>query len=172
MLALMLMAAIAASPKAGPAKDETSLVLNIKPAQVVVYLDGRKLGTADKVNTVKVKPGDHTIKLVLKKDSSEDVVTVKKGQKKVWEFDMTDSGDPSQKPKSEGAGTAPAVPWAGSRMAWAGRATEPCPGGRGASMLCASRSLGGGSSAPFARVRGRFRGRVAELCLRVAFVDA
>lgn len=110
MLALILMAAISASPKAGPAKDDTALILNIKPAQVVVYLDGKKLGTADKVNTVKVKPGEHTIKLVLKKDSSEDVVTVKKGQKKIWEFDMTDSGDPSQKPKPEGAQPEPAVP--------------------------------------------------------------
>ena len=37
----------------------------------------------------------------VKKDSSEDIVTVKSGQKKVWQFDMTDSGDPSQKPKPE-----------------------------------------------------------------------
>lgn len=109
MYALLLALAVAASPKA-PAKEETALVLNIKPAEVVVYLDGRKLGTADKVSTVKVKPGDHTIKLVLKKDSSEDVVTVKKGQKKVWEFDMTDSGDPSQKPKPEVPTDAPPPP--------------------------------------------------------------
>jgi hypothetical protein len=101
MLAFMLAVAIAASPKAAPAKDETQLVISVKPAQVVIYLDSKKLGTADQVHAVKVKPGDHHIRLTLKRDSSEDVVTVKKGQKKVWEFDMTDSGDPSQKPKPD-----------------------------------------------------------------------
>jgi hypothetical protein len=98
MLAYLFALALAASPNSAAPKQETQLVIDVKPAQVVIYLDNRKIGTASKVHTVKVEPGDHRIKLTLNKDSSEDIVTVKKGQKKVWEFDMTDSGDPSQKP--------------------------------------------------------------------------
>jgi hypothetical protein len=99
MLALMLAVAFAASPQPALAKPETQLVIEVKPPQVVIFLDNKKLGTAAKVYTLKVSPGDHQIRLTLKRDSSEEVVTVKKGQKKIWRFDMTDSGDLS--PKSE-----------------------------------------------------------------------
>ncbi len=116
MLALMLAAALAASPQTAPAKQETQLVIDVKPAQVIIFLDNKRLGTAAKIYTLKVSPGDHQIRLTLKRDSSEEVVTVKKGQRKIWQFDMTDSGEPSQKPKSEPASPSqpesepPAVP--------------------------------------------------------------
>ena len=102
MLSLILAVALAASPKAAPAR-ETQLVIDVKPAQVVIYLDNKKVGAATKVYTLKVTPGSHNIKLVLNRDSSEDVVSVAKGEKKVWQFDMTDSGAPSQKPSPEEA---------------------------------------------------------------------
>ena len=105
MLPLMLAVALAASPKPAPAKQETQLVIEVKPAQVVIYLDNKKLGTAEKAYTLKVAPGDHKIRLTLNKDSSEDVVTVKKGQKQTWQFDMTDSGDPAQKANTEPGGS-------------------------------------------------------------------
>jgi hypothetical protein len=102
MLSLILAVALAAAPKTAAAKQETMLVISVKPAQVIIFLDGRKLGTAAKEYKLKVTPGDHHIKLQLKKDSSEEIVSVKKGQKRAWSFDMTDSGDPGAKPKQDG----------------------------------------------------------------------
>jgi hypothetical protein len=99
MLAFILAATLAASPTTASPK-ETQLVIDVKPAQVVIFLDNKKVGMASKVYTLKVRPGDHVIRLTLKSDSSEEVVTLKQGQKKIWKFDMTDSGEPAQKPES------------------------------------------------------------------------
>jgi hypothetical protein len=95
MLPILLAVAFAAAPK------PTQLVIKVKPAQVVIYLDGRKLGTAAKEYTLNLQPGEHTVRTTLKGDSSEKVIRVKKGERHVFNFDMTDSGDPSQKPKAE-----------------------------------------------------------------------
>lgn len=99
MFALLLSVALSASPKAVPAKP-TQLVLDVKPATVVIYLDNKKVGKATKVWTLTVKPGDHHIKLVSKISSQEEVLSVKQGEKTVGKFDLTDSGDKSQQPSN------------------------------------------------------------------------
>lgn len=111
MNTLLLLVALVASPKASPAKaQETLLVFDVKPAAVTIFLDGKKVGTAAKVHTVKVKPGVHRIQLRLKRDESEAVVTVKKGTKMTFQFDMTDSGAPPEKPPPPKTEDAPAQP--------------------------------------------------------------
>lgn len=101
MLNLILTLALSASPTPAHAKSETKLVLDVKPADVEVYLDDKKLGPASKTYTVTVKPGAHQVKLTRKKDRVEEPVTVNKGETKTWHFDMGDSGastDSSGKP--------------------------------------------------------------------------
>ena len=89
MHVLLLAIALAAAPKT---TDKTELIVKVKPETVVIWVDGKKLGTAKKTYTLKVKPGAHQIKVQNNKDTSEETVVVKKGESKTWELDMTDSG--------------------------------------------------------------------------------
>ncbi len=87
VLTLALAMALAGSPKA-PAK--TLLKLEVKPANAVVYVDGVKKGKGNKVHTVKLQPGRHVIKVVHNKDEHQEVVVVKKGETKHWQWAFED----------------------------------------------------------------------------------
>lgn len=88
MLALALVASLALS--APPAK-KTQLLLDIKPAEVVVFIDGKRRGRADKVKVVPVKAGMHLIKLQRGKDQHQEPVRVKDGESVRWEFAFEDA---------------------------------------------------------------------------------
>ena len=89
MHALILILALTAAPKTS---DKTQLIVKVKPETVIIWVDGKKLGSAKKTYTLNVKPGQHQVKVKNNKDTSEEVVVVKKGESKTWELDMTDSG--------------------------------------------------------------------------------
>jgi hypothetical protein len=75
------------------APPPTQLVIEIKPAGVMVKLDGKKLGPAtDKPFVRKVKPGSHTIRLEHRGDTHEEEVVVKAGEKKTFVLSLEDAG--------------------------------------------------------------------------------
>jgi uncharacterized membrane protein len=51
-----------------------------------VFLDGKKLGTAEKLKFTATKPGSHVVKLMKDKDETEMEIDVKKGQTLKFEF--------------------------------------------------------------------------------------
>ena len=73
------------------AKTKTGISWQVEPEQVVIYLDGKRLGTAGKLKFTKTRPGKHTVRLTLKKDESEMDIEVKKGQtlKFLFKFDQS-----------------------------------------------------------------------------------
>ena len=85
--------ALAASPRPPAASKATQLVLEVQPATVVIFLDNKRVGTAAKPWTLTVKPGDHRIKLVTRIATHEETVSVARGEKKSFRFDLRDSGD-------------------------------------------------------------------------------
>lgn len=108
MLALALATAVALSGAPSTAK-KTQLLLEVKPESVVIYVDGKRKGTAGKVRTVKVTPGTHLIKLVNGRDVHEEPVTVKSGQSLTWKMEFGDDKPKSvrgddEKPSGDGDG--------------------------------------------------------------------
>ncbi|MFO0723377.1 MAG: hypothetical protein U1E65_06330 [Myxococcota bacterium] len=69
---------------AAPVKEEkvekTGISWEVEPAQVVIFLDDKKVGDAGSTKFTEAKPGKHVVKLVLGKDETEMEVNVKKGQ--------------------------------------------------------------------------------------------
>ena len=86
----------------------SQLTLDIKPADTILYVDGKKLGDASKPRTVKLKAGPHEIKLTRKGDTHNDEVVLKPGQHITWKFDFGDDGAPKQPtPTAEPEGDKP-----------------------------------------------------------------
>jgi hypothetical protein len=81
--------ALAMTLAGAPAKP-TRLKLDVKPETCVIYVDGKKRGTAAKPLLVDVTPGKHAIKVENGKDSVEDVAVVKKGDTLTWTYEFTD----------------------------------------------------------------------------------
>lgn len=67
--------AFAVKPRA-----ETGIQWTVSPPEAVVFLDGKKLGTAGNLKFTKATPGKHTIKLTKGGDEAELEVKVTKGQ--------------------------------------------------------------------------------------------
>ena len=63
---------------AEPKKIRTGITFEIMPSDVVIYLDGKKLGIAGKVSTVRTRPGRRRIKLTRNGDETQLEVIVKK----------------------------------------------------------------------------------------------
>jgi hypothetical protein len=90
---------------APPGNGPTRLRLEVKPVSAVIYVDGKKRGTAtDKPLLITVTPGHHQIKVTYKKDSSEEPVTVKKGETLNWKYEFEE--DQPKKPPPEPPGEA------------------------------------------------------------------
>ncbi|MBX2811388.1 MAG: hypothetical protein KTR25_06250 [Myxococcales bacterium] len=62
----------------------------VTPSSVVIYLDGRKLGPADKVSTVRSRPGRRTIRLVRGKDETELQINVRRSETLNFRYDFGD----------------------------------------------------------------------------------
>lgn len=75
---------------AGP----TTLTIDVQPEDTVIFLDGKRKGTAKKPITVKLSPGRHIIKLQRKGESHEEEVPVKAGEKKTFKWAFEGSAPP------------------------------------------------------------------------------
>jgi hypothetical protein len=74
------------------AEGKTGIEWNVTPANVVVFLDGKKLGAAGDLagKLTKADPGKHTIKLTKDGDEQEMDVKVVKGQVLRIDFEFSD----------------------------------------------------------------------------------
>lgn len=70
-------------------EGKTGISWEVQPAEVVIYLDDKKIGTAGELKFSEAKPGKHTVKLMRGKDETEMEISVKKGQalKFVYQFE-------------------------------------------------------------------------------------
>jgi hypothetical protein len=98
--ALATLVALSGAPK------KTQLVLEVKPAEAIVYVDGKKKGTAAKAITLTVTPGKHVIKVTHKGDEHQEEVVVKKGEVRTWQWAFEDDRMDRKKnpPPAEGEG--------------------------------------------------------------------
>ena len=73
----------------------TAIEWEIKPAGVIIFLDGKKLGEAGEVKLTKTKPGRHTVRLVNGQDETEMDIGIKRGEtlKFAFEFDTESESD-------------------------------------------------------------------------------
>lgn len=102
MIALALAAAVAlgGAPK-GPSK--TQLKIEIKPAEAVLYVDGKRKGTGEKVHVLNVQPGNHQVRVVnpKTKDEHQDVLSVKRGETKSWQWAFEDEREDRKRAAEE-----------------------------------------------------------------------
>lgn len=90
---------LAATPKA-----PGQLTIEVKPANCVVMVDGKKKGTGAKPIVIKgIAPGRHTVRVTHKGDAHEEEVVVKSGEKKTWKWTFEDDGAPPPKKDAEKA---------------------------------------------------------------------
>lgn len=93
VVARQAMAVPSTTPQAGAepvqADAKTGIAWEVQPAEVVIYLDEKRIGTAGDTKFSDAKPGKHTVKLMRGKDETEMEVVVKKGQslKFVYQFE-------------------------------------------------------------------------------------
>jgi hypothetical protein len=74
------------------AQTKTGIQWNVSPANALVYLDGKKLGSAGDLTgkITKADPGKHTIKLTKGGDEQEMEVKVVKGQVLRIDFEFSE----------------------------------------------------------------------------------
>lgn len=100
--ALLTAASVVSEPVYAAAKPrkispkEGVITWKVSPDDVVIFVDGKKLGTADKAKPAKLKAGQHIIKLVWGKDEAEEPFTVVAGQEVQFEYTFEDSGKQPQ----------------------------------------------------------------------------
>jgi hypothetical protein len=92
---MALVLVLAGTPK-GNAKT-SQLKIEVKPPAAVVYVDGKKKGTGASVHNLKLAPGEHTIKIVNRRDEHEEVVNLKPGQTVSWKWTFEDDRTPTPK---------------------------------------------------------------------------
>lgn len=85
MLALALISHLALSTA------PTQLTIDVKPEDVQVHVDGKKVGSGAKAIVLAVKPGKHVVRLAYKGDSHEEEVPVKAGEKKTYSWTFEES---------------------------------------------------------------------------------
>ncbi len=70
-------------------EGKTGITWEVQPAEVVIYLDEKRIGTAGDLKFTEAKPGKHTVKLMRGKDETEMEISVKKGQalKFIYQFE-------------------------------------------------------------------------------------
>lgn len=72
------------------APSKTGIEWNVAPANVIIYLDGKKIGDAGSVKFTETKPGKHGVRLTKGDDETEMEVKVNKGEVLKFEFEFTD----------------------------------------------------------------------------------
>ncbi|MBI4820878.1 MAG: hypothetical protein HY791_31730 [Deltaproteobacteria bacterium] len=77
-----------AGPEKAPAtkKAATGIEWVVAPKEVVIYLDGKKIGTAGDLSVTETRPGKHEVRLVHGEDETEMDVNVEKGKVLRFEF--------------------------------------------------------------------------------------
>lgn len=82
------------APQPEPVKKkkavETAIAWKVQPASVVIYMDGKKLGTAGELKQTSTRPGMHAVRLVNGGDETEMDVKVNKGHVLTFTFEFTD----------------------------------------------------------------------------------
>jgi hypothetical protein len=77
------------------AAKEGIITWKVAPANVVIYVDGKKLGTADRVQPFKTKAGMHMVKMEWGKDEAEEPLEVKANESVEFQYTFEDSGKPA-----------------------------------------------------------------------------
>jgi hypothetical protein len=90
----------------------SQLTLEVKPADTIIFVDGKKVGDASKPRTLKLKAGSHEVKLTHSGDSHSDEIVIKAGEKLTWRFEFEEDRKPSKQPtvdeeKAEESGSPP-----------------------------------------------------------------
>lgn len=80
------------------ASKEGIITWKVGPSTVIIYVDGKKLGTADRVQPFKTKAGMHMVKMVWGKDEAEEPVEVKANESVEFQYMFEDSGKPAPAP--------------------------------------------------------------------------
>lgn len=88
-------AAPAPTPSPGPEATEvrvqrTRIDFDITPADVEISLDGRRLGKADQVDVVSVRPGRRVVRLERNGDTTELELVVTRGKLLRFAYDFGD----------------------------------------------------------------------------------
>jgi hypothetical protein len=94
-LSLALAVALSAAPNASAPK-KTQLKIEVKPANAVIYVDGKRRGTGAKPIVLPVEPGKHTIRIVHNRDEHQEVIVVKKGETTKWSWAFEDDRKSTQ----------------------------------------------------------------------------
>ena len=89
---------VAAAPKKKEAQAMGMITWQVQPADVVIFLDGKKVGTAKSAKPQKVKAGMHLIRLVWGKDEAEEPLQVPPNQSIEFQYVFEDSGKPQPAP--------------------------------------------------------------------------
>src|SRR5262245_22693445 len=94
MILALLMLLMGAGPAlAGGGKKasggKTGIEWNVVPPNVVIFLDGKKLGQAGSLTFTPATPGKHAVRMMKGGDRTETQVKVTKGQVVRFEFDFT-----------------------------------------------------------------------------------
>lgn len=71
-------------------KVETAIAWKVQPSNVVIFMDGKKLGTAGDLQQTPTTPGMHSVRLVNGEDETEMDVKVNKGHVLTFTFEFTD----------------------------------------------------------------------------------
>ncbi len=101
--------AVLAAPPAGarvakkgkgkaPPEQLGEVTWKVEPADVVISVDGKKVGPAGKAQAVKLKAGTHMVHLQWNKDEVEEPITVEAGKSIEFQYAFEDSGAPPAKP--------------------------------------------------------------------------
>jgi hypothetical protein len=88
LFALLFGATVFAAEKKGGSK--TGIEWKVSPANVAIWLDGKKLGEAGSLTFTEAAAGKHAVKLTKGGDETEMEVKVSKGQIVKLEFAFTD----------------------------------------------------------------------------------
>ena len=108
-IALAVLVALPLGVFAAGAAKKATVKLDIKPADVHIYVDDKSVGMGGKPHVVSLAPGRHTVKLVRKGVTHEETLAVKAGENKNWAFDLggdkddqlkIDEPQPEQQPEA------------------------------------------------------------------------
>ena len=81
----------AAEPVKAKAKAaETGIAWKVSPSNVVIHLDGKRLGEAGELTLTETKPGMHTVLLVKGEDETEIDIKVTKGQVLQFSYEFSE----------------------------------------------------------------------------------
>ncbi len=70
-----------------------TVVVGLKPAACVLFVDGKKKGSGEKPLTLKLPAGKHIFRVVYKGDAHEEEVVLKAGTNSPWNWEFTGVGE-------------------------------------------------------------------------------